>query len=294
MLSQLNPSARNSCTQAGIRLVGTTAIDRPSSIATPPQAAPPMLPGTTSVPWREGGVNGPSLRRLASSSRQAACRELLASLRNDGPFTPPALQGTLVVPGNIGGAAWGGVAIDEGRSIAVVPTNRIPAWVQLFRAEGFNWDSMRTSDAGRGLTDFEYTRMRGTPYIMRRRLIMGPAQLPCTPPPFGALVAVSLQNGGISWTVPLGTMGGFPGSPNLGGPIATAGGVVFIGATLDRAIRAVEVETGRELGKADLPAGARATPMTYEAAGRQFVVIAAGGGGPFGAGDAIIAVALPK
>ncbi|HYU09008.1 MAG TPA: pyrroloquinoline quinone-dependent dehydrogenase [Gemmatimonadales bacterium] len=225
---------------------------------------------------------------------QAACRELLASLRNDGPFTPPSLQGTLVVPGNIGGAAWGGVAIDEGRSIAVVPTNRIPAWVQLFRAEGFNWDSMRTSDAGRGLTDFEYTRMRGTPYIMRRRLIMGPAQLPCTPPPFGALVAVSLQNGGISWTVPLGTMGGFPGSPNLGGPIATAGGVVFIGATLDRAIRAFDVETGRELWKADLPAGARATPMTYEAAGRQFVVIAAGGGGPFGAGDAIIAFALPK
>src|SRR6266850_5014056 len=97
---------------------------------------------------------------------QAACRELLASLRNDGPFTPPSLQGTLVVPGNIGGAAWGGVAIDEGRAIAVVPTNRIPAWIQLFRAEGFNWDSMKTSDAGRGLTDFEYTRMRGTPYIM--------------------------------------------------------------------------------------------------------------------------------
>ena len=93
--------------------------------------------------------------------------------------------------------------------------------------------------------------------------------------------------------VPLGTMGGFPGSPNLGGPIVTAGGIVFIGATLDRAIRAFDVETGRELWKADLPAGARATPMTYEAGGRQFVVIAAGGGGPFGAGDAIVAFALP-
>jgi quinoprotein glucose dehydrogenase len=89
-------------------------------------------------------------------------------------------------------------------------------------------------------------------------------------------------------------MGGFPGSVHLGGPIVTAGGIVFIGATLDRAIRAFDVETGRELWKADLPAGARATPMTYEAGGRQFVVIAAGGGGPFGAGDAIIAFALPK
>ena len=106
--------------------------------------------------------------------------------------------------------------------------------------------------------------------------------------------AVNLNTGGIAWNVPLGTMGGVLGSPNLGGPIITAGGVVFIGATLDRAIRAFDVETGRELWKADLPAGARATPMTYEAGGRQFVVIAAGGGGPFGTGDAIIAFALPK
>ena len=155
---------------------------------------------------------------------------------------------------------------------------------------------MRRSDADRGITDFEYTRMRGTPYIMRRRLIMGPTGLPCTPPPFGSLVAVNLNTGGIAWNVPLGTMGDAPGlgSPNLGGPIVTASGLVFIGATLDRAIRAFDVETGRELWKATLPAGARATPMTYEAGGRQFVVIAAGGGGAFGAGDAVIAFALPK
>jgi len=225
---------------------------------------------------------------------QAACRVILGALRNEGPFTPPSLQGTLAVPGNIGGAHWGGMAIDEGRGMAIVPVNTIPAMVQLFLAEGFNGDSLRRSDAGRGITDFEYTRMRGTPYIMRRRLILGPTGLPCTPPPFGALVAVNLSTGGIAWNVPLGTMGGFPGSPNLGGPIATAGGLVFIGATLDRQFRAFDIETGRELWSAPLPAGARATPMTYEAGGRQFVVIAAGGGGPFGTGDAIVAFALPK
>ena len=225
---------------------------------------------------------------------QAACRTLLGSLRNDGPFTPPSLEGTLVVPGNVGGAAWGGVAIDESNALAIVPVNRLPAMVQLFRLEGFNGDSVRASDAQRGLTDFEYTRMHGTPYIMRRRLILGPTGLPCVPPPFGSLVAVSLKTGAIAWNVPLGTMGGFPGAVNLGGPIATASGVVFIGATLDRAIRAFDTETGRELWKADLPAGARATPMTYEAGGRQFVVIVAGGGGPFGFGDAIIAFALPR
>jgi len=172
--------------------------------------------------------------------------------------------------------------------------NRLATLVQLFPAEGFNGDSMRREDAGRGITDFEYTRMRGTPYIMRRRVILGPSGLPCTPPPWGALVAVNLATGGIAWNVPLGSMGGVPGSPNLGGPIATAGGVVFIGATLDRQLHAFDIETGRELWNAPLPAGARATPMTYEAGGRQFVVIAAGGGGPFGAGDAIIAFALPK
>ena len=92
----------------------------------------------------------------------------------------------------------------------------------------------------------------------------------------------------------MGTTGGFPGSVNLGGPIVTAGGIVFIGATLEHAFRAFDVETGRELWRADLPAGARATPMTYETGGRQFVVIAAGGSDVWGTGDAIIAFALPK
>ena len=260
----------------------------PGEVASPTQPFTTVTPPLSPLQYSAGDAWGPT------PEAQAACHAILGALRNDGPFTPPSLQGTLVVPGNIGGAHWGGVAIDERHGIAVVPVNRIPAMVQLFVAEGFNGDSSRRVDAARGMTDFEYTRMRGTPYIMRRRLILGPTGLPCTPPPFGSLVAVSLSSGAILWNVALGTMGGASGSPNLGGPIATAGGLVFIGATLDRAIRAFDVETGRELWKADLPAGARATPMTYEAGGRQFVVIAAGGGGPFGAGDAIIAFALPR
>src|ERR1043166_7815461 len=137
-------------------------------------------------------------------------------------------------------------------------------------------------------------RSAARPYLMRRRIILGPAGVPCTPPPFGALVAVNLATGGIQWNVPLGTFGGQPGSPQLGGPIVTAGGLVFIGATLDKGFRAFDVETGRELWKTDLPASARATPMTYDAGGRQFVVIAAGGSDVWGAGDAIIAFALPR
>ncbi len=261
----------------------------PGEVASRTQPFTTLTPPLSPLRYSAADAWGPT------AEVQSACRAILSALRNDGPFTPPSLQGTLVVPGNIGGAHWGGMAVDEGRAIAVVPVNRIPAMVQLFLADGFNGDSIRQSDAGHGITDFEYTRMRGTPYIMRRRLIVGPAGLPCTPPPFGSLVAVNLNTGGIAWDVPLGTMGETAnlGSPNLGGPIVTAGGLVFIGATLEHAFRAFDVETGRELWKAMLPAGARATPMTYEAGGRQFVVIAAGGGGPFGAGDAIVAFALP-
>jgi quinoprotein glucose dehydrogenase len=234
---------------------------------------------------------------------RAWCRDRMAELRNEGPFTPPSPRGTLQVPSNIGGAHWGGVAVDSARALVVVPVNRVAAVVQLLPAEGVALDSLRGEDSRLGIRDYEYTRMRGTPWVMRRRLLLGPSGLPCTPPPFGGLVAVSLETGRVAWSVPLGTMpspeGAPPappewGSPNLGGPIATASGLVFIGATLDRALRAFDVETGRVLWRAELPAGARATPMTYEVGGRQFVVIAAGGGGPFGAGDAIVAFALPE
>jgi len=260
----------------------------PGEVASPTQPFTAVTPPLVPLHYSAEDAWGPT------PEAKAACRTILAGLRNDGPFTPPSLQGTISQPGNIGGAHWGGVAVDQSHGLAIVPVNRVPAMVQLFVAHGFKTDSSKTADAARGMTDFEYTNMRGTPYIMRRRLILGPTGLPCTPPPFAALVAVNLSTGAIAWNVPLGTMGGFPGSPNLGGPIVTAGGVVFIGATLDRQFRAFDVETGKELWNATLPAGARATPMTYEAGGRQFVVIAAGGGGPFGTGDAIIAFALPR
>jgi quinoprotein glucose dehydrogenase len=128
--------------------------------------------------------------------------------------------------------------------------------------------------------------MAGTPYVMRRNMIVVNG-VPCTPPPFGKLVAIDLGTGTMAWEAALPT-------PNLGGPITTASGLVFLGATMDRALRAFDVETGRELWKGTLPAGARATPMTYQAGGRQFVVIAAGGGDEWGRGDYLVAFALPE
>jgi quinoprotein glucose dehydrogenase len=235
----------------------------------------------------------------ATPADLAECRALAASLRNDGVFTPPSLEGTLQMPSNIGGAHWGGVAVDPARQIAVVPVNRVATVVQLIPRDQVDREEAQR-EAGR--MGYEYAPMRGTPYVMRRRLFTTEARVFCTPPPFGALVAVDLTTGAHKWNVPLGTIQSLApqapsewGSPNLGGAITTRSGVVFIGAALDHALRAYDIETGRELWKGALPAGARATPMTYRVreGGRQFVVIAAGGSDVFGTGDAIVAFALP-
>ena len=215
---------------------------------------------------------------------RAACRETIAGLKNEGIFTPPSLEGTLVVPSNIGGAHWGGMAIDEQAGIAVVAVNRLAAMVQLIPAKNFDLTAAR-QESNRLGQGYEYTLMEGTPYVMRRRLLIGPDRVPCTPPPFGALVAVNLRTGERLWEAPLDT-------PNLGGPIASAGRLVFMAGTLDRTIRAFDLDSGKELWKAPLPAGGRATPMTYESGGRQILVIAAGGGNEFGTGDAIVAFGL--
>jgi quinoprotein glucose dehydrogenase len=227
----------------------------------------------------------------------------MAALRNEGIFTPPSRRGTLVLPSNIGGAHWGGVAVDPARQLAVVPVNTVAAVVQLLPRDSLGAEA----DRGRELAGWEYAPMKGTPYVMRRQILLSPKRVPCTPPPFGALVAVDLASGRVAWRVPLGTPGPLApagvdsaaarslGSPNLGGPIVTAGGLVFVGATLDRMLRAFDVDTGRELWRAALPAAAKATPMTYAVGGRQYVAVAAGGDGDvFGKGDEVVVFALPR
>jgi quinoprotein glucose dehydrogenase len=244
------------------------------------------IPGERAWPTQPFSTLPPlSPHRWDASTTNAECQSLLRGLRNEGIFTPPSLEGTLVLPSNIGGAHWGGLAFDPARQLAVVPVNRLAAMVRLIPAAGANLDSLR---ADRSRIGYEDTRMRGTPYIMRRKILFVPPGIPCTPDPPGALVAIDLATGAKAWETPL--------PPQLGGPIATAGGLVFMAGTIDRMIRAFDIENGRELWKAELPAGGKATPMTYRGAdGRQYVVIAAGGDGEtWGAGDAIVAFALAK
>jgi quinoprotein glucose dehydrogenase len=258
----------------------------------PGEAAWPTQPFSAIVLSPQGLTDG-ELGYLGTADRMT-CRTMIAGLRNDGIFTPPSLGGTLVRPSNIGGAHWGGVAVHADRQIAVVPVNTIAAMVQLMPAEGLDGDEAE-KESDRQRLGYEYTHMTGTGYVMRRRFLRTPSGAFCSPPPWGMLVGVDLANGSKAWEVPLGShLGGtMPGSPNLGGPIVTASGLVFIGATVEPAIRAFDVGTGELLWRAELPGGARATPITYRAGGKQYVVIAAGGGDGFAEGDSLIAFALP-
>jgi len=231
-----------------------------------------------------------------------ACRAVIAPLRNEGIFTPPSTRGTLLMPARIGGVNWGHVGVDSARQVALIAVNRVAEMVQLIPRDGFDLQRARSEEQTRlGGDDFEYNMMRGTPYVMRRRLLLAPSRLPCTPPPFGALVAIDLRTGQKKWDVPLGSMTSIVdpgvasqtkpdwGSINLGGVTATASGVVFVGAALDRRLHAYDVETGRELWQGELPASAKATPMTYRlASGAEFVAVTAGGGGAWGTGDHVV------
>ena len=207
------------------------------------------------------------------------CRERIKSLRNDGLFTPPSVQGSLSEPGNVGGMNWSGYAFDPQHSLLLVNTNNIAAEMGVVAADKY-WDAEGKS------TDLEYTQQYGAPYGMFRAFLFAKAhRLPCTPPPWGTLAAVDMTQGTIRWQVPLGSFA--PSKPavplgamSLGGPIVTAGGLVFIaGTVIDPAIRAFDVETGKEIWKFDLPTPGAATPMTYQVrpGGKQYLVIAAGG-----------------
>ena len=260
--------------------------DVPGEVTSPTQPfplAPPAL-----VPQK---LSADDAWGITPEDRQV-CRERLKTLRNDGLFTPPSLRGTLSVPGNIGGMNWSGYAYD--------PQHSLPAGMGLIPADKY-WD-----EVDKNTENADYAQQSGGPYGLFRTFIFAKAHhLPCAPPPWGTLTAVDMTTGTIRWQVPLGSLApGNPavpvGAPSLGGPIVTAGGLVFIAGTLiDPALRAFDAETGKELWKTQLPTSGGATPMTYQTrkkSGKQFLVIAAGGHRGVTEepqNDSIVAFALP-
>ena len=226
---------------------------------------------------------------------KAKCRDLFGRYRYEGVFSPPSLEGTITYPNNMGVMNWGSVAIDPQRQLLIVNTTHIAGVTQLV--------PRAAADAAFVRGEFLLAQA-GSPYALEWKPLLSPWGAPCNRPPWGTLVAIDLKAGRRLWEVPLGTtrdLAPFPlwfrlGTPNIGGPLLTASGVAFIGASADDFLRAFDTRTGEELWKGRLPAGPQATPMTYRLTptGKQFVVIAAGGHRYMGTklGDYLVAFSL--
>ncbi len=232
---------------------------------------------------------------------EAACRKLIDGVQLGGPYLPVSFNRLRVqFPGNHGGVNWGGTSFNPDLGYLFVNTNDFGQISGIReRAPGATGPARGAGQGNRVDPDGPY---EGVPGGGRFAIAGGPQQLPCQQPPWGELTAVDVNTGAFAWRVPLGVTDSLPsgkqktGRPGNGGTIATAGGLVFVGATDDARFRAFDAKTGQELWTVKLGGAANATPMTYLGRdGRQYVVATSTGGGFFGApttDDSIIAYAL--
>ena len=283
----------------------------PSTI--PGERASPTQPYSTGMPE----FAGPALTEAdmwgTTPFDQLYCRIKFRQAAYHGMYTPLRFGASVRTPGELGGIDWGSVAVDESRGILVVNSNLMADWDELISREQADREHLFTSrdprakDAPR--PPKRGAAMEGTPYGLHFDGFLTPLGIPCQRPPYGYLAAVDLKSRQLLWQHPLGNASnsgpfglalGLPfrlGTPNIGGSVVTAGGVIFIAATQDKYFRAIDEKTGRTLWETKLPAGGHATPMTYLGAdGRQYVLIAAGGSGGFGTGnsDSLIAYRLKR
>ena len=229
---------------------------------------------------------------------QLACRIDFLSMKYEGRYTPPSLEGTIVYPGNFGTFNWGSVAVDPERQVMFGMPTYLAFTSRLVPRDQVPPKGQDEKGSEQGLN-----RNDGAPYGVFMGPFLGPLGIPCQAPPWGYVAGADLATGKIAWKHKNGTvmdMTPLPlpfkvGVPGIGGPMMTKGGVAFLGAAVDNYLRAYDVTNGRQLWETRLPAGGQATPMTYTVGEKQYVLIVAGGHGSVGTkpGDYVIAYTLP-
>jgi quinoprotein glucose dehydrogenase len=222
----------------------------------------------------------------ADNDDQHFCERLMKDVRYDGPFTPPSMAGTVIYPASLGGPNWGSGAFDPTTGVMFARVNSMAYLVWL--SEGTPQGAEKSSTSPRDQLKSGLFRppdaalggggmvMGGTPYAVNMAALIGPNGTPCGGAPYGRVVATDLNTGKQVWSVAHGRMAGRAGSIGMGGPVVTAGGLVFVAASRDALLRAYDTATGRELWRGQLPAAGSGTPMTYVVKGRQYVVVATG------------------
>ncbi|MFB5018183.1 pyrroloquinoline quinone-dependent dehydrogenase [Enterobacter hormaechei subsp. hoffmannii] len=241
----------------------------------------------------------PEIWKLADIVGGGQCSRLWDNLTYEGMYTPPTTkgEGTLTYPDSAGGVQWGGVAFDPQKQIAIVNTSHIVQYVKLYSREDYdNADKDSGNESG-------FAPQEGAPYGMRLLVASNWLGMPCWQPPFGEIVAIDMHTGDVKWRRPVGASQQYGffmpeswGSPTIGGPAVTAGGVIFIGASMDAKVRAYSVESGEELWSNQAEAPAVANPSVYEYKGRQYVAFVAGGNTILKdqVGDQVVVYALPE
>nr|WP_276558255.1 pyrroloquinoline quinone-dependent dehydrogenase [Enterobacter hormaechei] len=241
----------------------------------------------------------PAIWKLADIVGGGQCSRLWDNLTYEGMYTPPTTkgEGTLTYPDSAGGVQWGGVAFDPQKQIAIVNTSHIVQYVKLYSREDYdNADKDSGNESG-------FAPQEGAPYGMRLLVASNWLGMPCWQPPFGEIVALDMHTGDVKWRRPVGASQQYGffmpeswGSPTIGGPAVTAGGVIFIGASMDAKVRAYSVESGDELWSDQVEAPAVANPSVYEYKGRQYVAFVAGGNTILKdqVGDQVVVYALPE
>lgn len=222
----------------------------------PGENTSPTQPFSTHLPQLHGTRLTADSAFGATSAERAFCRRWIAALRNDGIFTAPSLEGTLLWPGFWGGLNWDGLAWHPGLRRLVVLMKRVGMVVQL--TQRGRAPMPQPSSLGIEASDLE-----GTPYVVRRMPLVAPSGNPCTPPPWSSLSAIDFDGGTLRWTKAVGTVPWLEsharyadwGSIAFGGAMVTDGGLVFVASSQDDVFRAMDIDTGETLWKTVLPAG---------------------------------------